>query len=102
MTTFHLAFELSTARRKRWSCALPRKVRWGLLILFLQAWETGWAREGMTAANRARVADGAVGARSGSPVAGLSQTPLSEAFALRNERSSRKKSSRFLPHRKVR
>ena len=102
MTTFHWAFESSTAFRKRWSCGLPRKVRWGLLILFLHACETGWASDGIRTANRLRVVWGAVGARSGSPVEGLSQTPLSEAFAARKERSSRKKSSRFLPQRKVR
>ena len=34
---------------------------------------------------------GAVGARSGLPVSGLSQTWLAEALALRKERSSRKK-----------
>jgi hypothetical protein len=33
MTTFHFAVELSTAFRKRFSWAWPRKVRFGLLIL---------------------------------------------------------------------
>ena len=102
MTTFHFAFEVSTARRKRLRCALPRKVRLGLLSLSLQACETGWESEGMTAANTLRVLCGAVGARSGWPVSGLSQMPPADALALRKERSSRKNISRFLPQRKLR
>src|SRR5436190_8303105 len=102
MTTFHFAFDALTSCRNRFSCALPRKVLFGLLIASLHCWETGWLSEGMRKANRARVAGGAVGARSGWPVWGLSQTPFADAFALRNERSSRKNTCRFLPQRKVR
>ena len=59
-----------------------------------QAGATGLASEGTSAANAVRTAGGAVGARS------FPQTVLT--FADRNERSSRKKSSRCLPHLNVR
>src|SRR4051794_14116034 len=102
MTTFHFAFEIFTAWRNRLYCDCPSMVLLGLLIASLHCWETGELNEGMRRANRLRVLCGAVGARSGLPVWGLSQTWLAEALALRKERSSRKKSWRFLPQRNVR
>src|SRR5262249_15618140 len=103
MTTFHLAVDDFTALRKVFSWFWPSIVRFGLLIASRHACETGLASEGTSAEKTLRTLCGAVGARSGSPgVDGLSQTPLAEALALRNERSSRKKSSRFLPQRSVR
>ena len=102
MTTFHVAFERLTAFTKSLYCLVPSIVRFGLLIVFRQACETGCESDGTSAANALRVFCGAVGARSGWPVCGLSQTPFADALALRNERSSRKKSSRFLPQRTVR
>ena len=71
-------------------------------MTFLHCCETGFASEGMNGANAFRVDCGAVGARSGSSVPGMSHAPPKSAFAERNERWSRKKSSRFLPQRKVR
>ena len=102
MTTFHVAFERLTSLTNRLSCACRGRFGLGLLILSLQACETGWAREGTSAAKALRMFCGAVGARSGWPVSGLSQTWLADALPLRNERSSRKKSWRFLPQRTVR
>src|SRR5438477_5659651 len=104
MTTFHFAVEALTWSMKRLSCGLPRKVRFGSLILFLQAWETGVLRPvaGSTAPKAFRTFCGAVGARSGWPVLGLSQTWFAEALALLKERSSRKNTWRFLPQRKLR
>src|SRR5437588_367205 len=60
--------------------------------------------EGAKKANALRTLWGAVGAKSGALVDGLLQVPMVglPAFALRNERSSRKNSSRFLPQRKGR
>src|SRR5881394_428967 len=102
MTTFHRALDDSTSCRNRWSCALPSIVRLGLSILRLHAGATGSLSDGISALKTLRLLSGAVGARSGWPVSGLSQVPLAEAFALLNERSSRKKSSRFFPHLNVR
>src|SRR4051794_25938101 len=99
MTTFHRAFEDSTSWRKRLYCAWPSMVRCELLILSLHFCATGAESDGIRDEKIFRLLSGAVGARSGSPgVCGLSQTPLAEALALRNDRSSRKNSSRFLPH----
>src|SRR3954447_22789334 len=102
MTTFHFAVEFSTFARNRLTCAPPRKLRLRLLILSLQACETGSAGDGTTAENVLRVLCGAVGAKSGWPVSGLSQTWLADALPLRNERSSRKNTWRFFPQRTVR
>src|ERR687897_199238 len=102
MITFQRALELSTSRTKRLSWRWPRNGRLGSLIVRLHSCETGWSSEGISAENRFRVDVGAVGARSGAPVDGLSQVPLKLALAARNERSSRKKISRFLPQRNFR
>ena len=104
MTTFQVAFEALIAVHEALRAgALPSIVRFGSLIASRQACGDRVARAtGSSAANALRVRCGAVGARSGAPVAGLSQTPFAEALALRNERSSRKKISRFLPQRKLR
>src|SRR6185295_13696565 len=102
MTTFQFAVEPLTASRNRVSCAPPRNVWFRLLIASLQVCETGLERDGTIAEKKLRVLCGAVGARSGWPVSGLSHLWFADAFALRNERSSRKKISRFLPQRKLR
>src|SRR3954451_7855984 len=102
MTTFHVAFEASTALVKAASCFCPSIVRFGLLIVSRHDCETGWDSDGTRAANTFRTLCGAVGARSGWPVSGLSHAWFAEALALRKERSSRKNSSRFLPQRSVR
>src|SRR4051794_39966259 len=102
MTTLNREVECETARSNAASWRLPRKVRSGLLILSLHALETGWDSDGVTSENSVRVDCGAVGARSGLCVCGLSHTCPSSALALRNERSSRKKTWRFLPQRKER
>src|SRR2546421_1671373 len=99
--TLKVAFDLSMSPMKRWNCAFPSMVRLGSLILSLQACETGCENDGMTSAKVLRLDCGRVGARSGLWVCGLSQVCLAEAFALRNERSSRRKSCRFLPQRSV-
>src|SRR2546423_10886854 len=102
MTTFHFAVEDLTAFRKVLSCSWPSIVRWGLLMASRHACDTGCDSDGVIAAKLLRVLCGAVGARSADPgVDGLSQTPFADALALRNERSSRKNSSRFLPQRSV-
>src|SRR5947209_14384145 len=100
MITLNVAVERLIARSKIASCRRPSIVRLGSLIAFRQAWLTGWASDGAIAAKMLRTLCGAVGARSGAPVCGLSQawTVGLPAFALRKERSSRKNSSRFLPH----
>src|SRR5512132_1165810 len=102
MTTFHFAFDDLTAFKKSLYCLVPSIVRFGLLIVLRQACETGCESDGTSAANALRTFCGAVGARSGWLVDGLLQTPFADAFALRNERSSRKKIWRFLPQRSVR
>src|SRR5215212_2816567 len=102
MITLKRAVERETAFSNAASCRLPRKVRFGSLIAAVHAGETGCDSDGVTAENSVRVDCGAVGARSGRPVCGLSHTWLASAFALRNERWSRKNASRFLPQRKDR
>src|SRR4051794_37699539 len=102
MTTLKRAVERETALLNAASCRFPRKVRFGSLIAAVHAGETGCDSDGVTVENSVRVDCGAVGAISGLPVCGLSHTWLASAFALRNERSSRKKTSRFLPQRNER
>ena len=92
--TFQVAFDALIAFVNAAYWRAPSIVRDGSLIAARQAGGTGFLRPGASAANASRTACGAVGARS--PL----QTVV--AFALRNERSSRKKSSRFLPQRNVR
>ena len=102
-TSFQRAFdESSTSLTNRLYWRLPSIVWFGSVIASLHAWETGSASDGASAEKNSAVLGGTVGARSGKPVAGLSQVPPAEALALRNERSSRKNSSRFFPHRNVR
>ena len=72
-------------------CAAPSIVRAGSFSAARQAGGTGFRSPGARSANASRTACGAVGARS------PPHTPF--ALALRNERSSRKKSSRCLPQR---
>ena len=85
------------------AAASPRKVRWGLLILFLHGLRD---RLGERGDQDARTGCGWSAARSGRGPAGrcrgCRRRPFAEALALRKERSSRKNSSRFLPQRKVR
>src|SRR4051794_129034 len=104
MTTFHFALELVTSDMNRSYWRLPSIVRFGSLITARQAGSTVLVRpvDGSTAPNVFLTPCGAVGARSGAFVVGLSQAPLAEAFASRKERRSRKKTSRFLPQRNVR
>src|SRR4051794_11073207 len=99
MTTFHLASDAFTSLTKRSNCALPSSVRLGSLILSLHFCDTGAENDGTSTENTWRVDCGAVGARSGSCVCGLSQVPPADALALRNERSSSRNRSRFLPQR---
>src|SRR3954471_4360480 len=99
MTTLNLAFDAFTCLMNLLRWAMPRKVRFGSLILFLHFCDTGWLNDETRAENRVRVFCGAVGARSGWWVSGLSQVWLADALALRNERSSSRKTSRFLPQR---
>src|SRR4051812_23271475 len=100
--TLKRAFEFEMSWTKRLSWRGPGIGREGSLMVSRHACETGAANDGMTAANCWRTAVGSVGARSGWPVCGLSQTPPALALAERNDRSSRKNSSRFLPQRRVR
>src|SRR5215213_9685594 len=103
MITLNVADERWTSRLNAASWVLPRNVRFGSLIRSLHACGAGWASDGTSAENTLRVYCGAVGARSGEPdPAGLSQVPPADAFASRNERSSRKNTSRFLPQRNFR
>src|SRR4029079_626782 len=102
MITLKRAVDFETAFLKAASWRAPRNVRLGLLIVSRHACDTGAASDGVTVENSVRVVCGAVGARSGLPVCGLSHTWLASAFALRKLRSSRKNSSIFFPHRKDR
>src|SRR5215211_546332 len=103
MTTLNVAVELWMSRLNAASWRLPRNVRFGSLIRSLHACGAGWASDGTSSENVLRVDCGAVGARSGEPgVLGLSQVPPCDALASRNERSSRKNTSRFLPQRNLR
>src|SRR4029079_10036293 len=72
----------------------PSIVRVGSASASRQGCGTAVASDGTSAAKAFRTACGAVGARSFLQIA--------RTFAERNERSSRKKSSRFLPQRKLR
>src|SRR3954467_12134107 len=96
MTTFQRAVDRLTAFVNWLYWRAPRKVRPGLRIVSRHCWDTGWASDGTRIAKKSRVDWGAVGARSGLWVCGLSQTWFASAFAERKERSSRKKTSRFL------
>src|SRR4051812_8168285 len=100
MITFHFAVEAFTSARNFWYWAEPSIVLSGLLIRSRQACGGGAESAGANEEKVFRVDCGAVGAKSGAPP--LSQAPLSSASALRNERSSRKKTWRFLPQRNVR
>jgi hypothetical protein len=102
MTIFQRAVERLTSFVKRLSCAAPRKVLAGLRSASLHACETGCASGGYTSANLLRMFCGAVGAKSGLPVCGLSQTLVADTLAERNERSSRKNSSALAPQRTFR
>ena len=98
--TLKVASEDLIAFLNVFSCFEPSIVRFGSLIAARHSGGTGLASGGATAEKTLRVLCGAVGARSGSPLpAGLSQAPPKSALELRNERSSRKKTSRFLPQR---
>src|SRR4030088_641122 len=101
MITLNVAVERLIAALNRASWLRPSIVRFGSLIALRQAALTGWDNDGEIAANADLTSGGAVGARSGAPLDGLSQawTVGLPALALRNERSSRRKSSRFLPQR---
>ena len=92
--TFQVAFDALIAFVNAAYWRAPSIVRDGSSIAAMQAGATGFRSPGASVANASRTAWGAVGARS----------PLhaAVAFALRNERSSRKKSSRCFPQRNVR
>src|SRR6476661_1873 len=98
-TTFHVAFERAIALVKRAYCAAPSIVRLGSSSAAKQLAGGGFASDGSIRAKRSRVCWGSVGTRSGAPVSGLSQAWFALAFAERNERSSRKKTSRLWPQR---
>src|SRR5215208_8092075 len=103
MITLNVADERCTSRLKASSWRLPRNDRFGSLIRATQAGGAGLRSAGTRIPNTLRVDCGAVGARSGDPEpGGLSHTPPSDAFASRNERWSRKNTSRFLPQRNLR
>src|SRR4051795_11400672 len=100
MMILNLAVDAFTAFVKRVYWAEPSIVVFGLWIASRHACGTGRASDGVTIANVLRTRCGAVGARSGAFVSGLMQA--SSALGDRNERSSRKKTSAFLPHLKLR
>src|SRR3954451_13933996 len=104
MITLKVAFEALIAARKCLRWAEPSIVRLDDRIGLRHAFDTGPRSDGTTKPTCARCAVGGVGARSGSFVCGLSQVWMfgEPAFLERNERSSRKKTSRFLPQRKER
>jgi hypothetical protein len=98
--TLKVAVELRTSRRKWASWRAPSIVREGSLIFSTHLAGTGRASVGTSSVKAWRMAGGAVGARSGAPA--TVHRPPAEAFAERNDRSSRKNSSRCLPQRNVR
>src|SRR5947199_925663 len=100
MITLNVAVERLIARSNVDSWRWPSIVRLGSLMALRHAWLTGWDSDGVIAAKTLRTFDGAVGARSGAPVCGLSHVWMVglPALALRKERSSSRKISRFLPH----
>src|SRR5205085_853634 len=104
MITLKVAVERLIAVWNILSWREPSIVRLGSLIVSRHGCATGAVNDGATAANSARTDPGAVGARSGLPVCGLSQVWIVglPALALRNERSSSRKISRFLPQRNER
>src|SRR2546430_15976906 len=101
MITLNAAFELLTAVSNLPSWREPSIVRFESLMAFRQAGDTGAASDGAIGVKALRTSCGAVGAKSGLLVIGLLHVLIVglPAFALRNERSSRKNSSRFLPQR---
>src|SRR5919202_6444073 len=101
-TTLNVADDRLIAAVKLSYCCLPKNVRVASSRAARHCGRTGWRSEGTASASRLRLGVGTVGARSGSPVCALSQVWLADALALRNDRSSRKKASRFLPQRKDR
>src|SRR3954452_21574000 len=102
MMILNFAFDAFTAFVKRVNCAEPSIVVFGLWIASRHCCETGRASGGVTIANVSPTRCGAVGARSGAFVSGLLHTPPALALGDRNERSSRKNSSAFEPHLKLR
>src|SRR3954468_9430862 len=102
MMILNFAFEPFSRFSKSLSWSAPRNVRLGSRIVSRQACDTGFDSDGVIAENTLRTRCGAVGARSGAFVSGLLHTPFVTALAERNERSSRKKTSAFLPQRKLR
>src|SRR5687767_3614021 len=99
MMILNVAFERRTSATKRWNWRLPSIVRPGSLMRSLHACDTGWRNDGTISENVARLAGGAVGARSGALVSGLLQVPPALALASRNERSSSMKNSALRPQR---
>jgi hypothetical protein len=93
-TTFQVAVDASTARVNSMNWRAPSMVRKGSSIAARQPAGTGFRSGGARLPNAFRTACGAVGARS-PPQAVVT-------LALLNERSSRKKSSRFRPQRTLR
>src|SRR4051794_9893152 len=102
MMILNFAVDFFTALVKRLYCADPSIDVLVLRIAARQAGDTGFDSDGVRAANTLRTRCGAVGARSGSFVSGLSHTWLALAFDDLKERSSRKNTSAFLPHLKLR
>src|SRR3954462_10532004 len=102
MMILNLAVDAFTAFVKRVYWAAPSIVEFGLWIASRHACEPGRDSDGVTIAKVSRTRCGAVGARSGAFVSGLLHTPPASAFDDRNERSSRKKTSAFAPHLKLR
>src|SRR3954469_154028 len=98
MMILNVASDFFSALVKRAYWLAPSIDRSALRIVSRHCGDTGFASDGISSANVLRLLCGAVGARSGWPVSGLLQTPLALALGDRNERSSRKKTSAFLPH----
>src|SRR5260370_114640 len=104
MITLNVAVDRLIADSNVASWRRPSMLRFGSLIAFRHAWLTGWASDGVIREKAARTCCGAVGARSGAPLWGLSQVWIVglPAFALRKERSSSRNTWRFLPQRNER
>src|SRR4051794_34297029 len=111
MMTFHLAVEFLIAVVNALYCRDPSMVRFGSLRAARHAGGAGFASGWYTIEKRLRMRCGIRGAKSSLPPfshtcavgsAALGSTFTSDARRLRNDRSSRTNTWRFLPQRKVR
>jgi hypothetical protein len=101
-TTFQVAFDRLIAFVKRAYCAAPSIVRLGSFSAARHAADVGCLSDDSMIPKKSRSRWGSAGTRSGWCVSGLSQTWLALALAERNERSSRKNTSRLRPQRNER